>query len=209
MGRPRQHDEHTAAALLDAAERTIAEKGVDALSLREVASDAGTTTRAVYSLFGSKDELLGALGVRAFELLQRELKALPATDQPLNDLVEAALMFRRFALEHPALFSIAFHRADPEIRPRFRAAAKDALSVLHRRFEPLADADLLGGRSVSEAAMQFDALCEGVAWVELRGNPLTPDPERFWRNAFHALITGFVAPAPSARSVRPARGGQA
>ena len=34
------------------------------------------------------------------------------------------------------------------------------------------------------------------SWTELRGNPLPPDPERFWRNAFHALITGFAAPPP-------------
>ena len=39
---------------------------------------------------------------------------------PRQDLVEVALIFRRFALEHPALFSIAFHRADPAIWPRFR-----------------------------------------------------------------------------------------
>jgi AcrR family transcriptional regulator len=203
MGRRREHDETTAAALLDAAERTIAEDGVDGLSLREVARDADTTTRAIYSLFESKDGLLGALGVRAFNLLQREIEALPATDQPSDDLIEAALIFRRFALEHPALFSIAFHRADPAISPRFRAARMDALALLHRRFEPLADADLLGGRSVPEAAMQFNALCEGVAWSELRGNPLTPDPERFWRHAFHALITGFAAPTlPAARGAR-------
>src|SRR5690348_3553802 len=72
MGRKPQHDENTAAALLDAAERTIAAEGVDALSLRDVAADADTTTRAIYSLFGSKDELLGALGVRAFDLLRHE-----------------------------------------------------------------------------------------------------------------------------------------
>jgi AcrR family transcriptional regulator len=214
VGRRREHDEKTAAALLDAAERTIAEGGVDALSLREVASDAATTTRAIYSLFGSKDGLLGALGVRAFNLLQREVEALPATDQPWNDLVEAALIFRHFALEHPALFSIAFHRADPALSPRFRAAAMDALAVLHKRFEPLDDAELLGGRSVPEAALQFDALCEGIAWTELRGNRLTPDPERFWRNAFHALITGFATPAPrrpprTSRARRRTAGGAA
>jgi len=196
MGRRREHDEKTAAALLDAAERIVAEQGIDALSLREVARDAGTTTRAIYSLFGSKDGLLGALGVRAFNLLQREIEALPASGQPTDDLIEVALIFRRFALEHPALFSIAFHRADPAIWPRFRAAAVDALAVLDKRFEPLADADLLGGRSVSEASTQFRALGEGAAWTELRGNPLPPDPERFWRNAFHALISGFAAPAP-------------
>jgi AcrR family transcriptional regulator len=196
MGRRREHDEKTAAALLDAAERIVAEEGIDALSLREVAHDAGTTTRAIYSLFGSKDGLLGALGVRAFNLLQREIEALPASDQPSDDLIEVALIFRRFALEHPALFSIAFHRADPAIWPRFRATAMDALAVLDKRFEPLADAELLGGRSVAEASTQFRALGEGVAWTELRGNPLPPDPERFWRNAFHALITGLAAPTP-------------
>jgi AcrR family transcriptional regulator len=196
MGRRREHDEKTAAALLDAAERIIAAQGVDALSLREVARDAATTTRAIYSLFGSKDGLLGALGVRAFNLLQREIEALPASDRPADDLIEVALIYRRFALEHPALFSIAFHRADPAIWPRFRATAMDALAVLDKRLQPLADADLLGGRSVSEASTQFRALGEGVAWTELRGNPLPPDPERFWRNAFAALITGLAAPTP-------------
>jgi AcrR family transcriptional regulator len=194
VGRPREHDENTAAALLDAAEHTIAEAGTEALSLRQVARDAGTTTRAIYSLFGSKDGLLGALGARAFNLLQREIGALPATDRPCDDLIEVALIFRGFALEHPALFSIAFHRADPAIWPRFRDAAMDALVVLDKRFEPLADADLLGGRSIAEASTQFRALGEGVAWTELRGNRLPPDPEQFWRNAFHALITGFADP---------------
>lgn len=205
MGRRKEHDENTAAALLDAAERTIAAEGVDALSLREVVRDAGTTTRAVYSLFGSKDGLLVALGVRAFNLLQREIEALPATDQPWDDLIEVALIFRRFALEHPALFSIAFHRADPAIWPRFRAAAMDALAALDKRFEPLEDADLLGGRSVSEASTQFRALGEGIAWTELRRNPLPPDPERFWRNAFHALITGFAAAPGRPRRTSRAR----
>ena len=198
MGRPREHDERTAAALLDAAEQLIAERGVEALSLREIAREAGTTTRAVYSLFGSKEQLLGALGVRAFELLENGLEDLPVTAEPRQDLVEASLMFRRFALGHPALFSIAFHRVDPTIWPRFQTAAMDALVILHQRFEPLAAHDLLGGRSVSEAAWQFHALCEGLAGLELRGTPIGGDPETLWRDAVHALVNGFAnrEPAP-------------
>ena len=197
VGRRREHDDKTAEALLDAAERTIADGGVDSLSLREVANDAGTTTRAIYTLFGSKNGLVAALGVRAFNLLQRDIETLTATDQPVQDLVEVGLIFRQFALDHPALFQIAFHRSDPAIRPHLRAAATDALAVLDKRFEALADTDLLGGRSIAEASTQFRALCEGAAWTELRGNPLPPDPERFWRNAFHALIVGFATPPPS------------
>jgi AcrR family transcriptional regulator len=204
VGRRRQHDETTADALLAAAERSIARDGLEALSLREVAQDAGTTTRAVYSLFGSKQALLGALGVRAFNLLQEQDDTLPATDQPVQDLIDVALGFRRFALEHPALFMIAFHRADPAIWPQFRAAAQDALAVLDKRFEPLAAAHLLGGRSIAEASTQFRALAEGVAWTELRGNPLPPDPQRFWRNAFHALLTGFAIPGPATKAGRRA-----
>ena len=37
------------------------------------------------------------------ELLHEGVDAIPVTDNPRHDLVEAALMFRRFALDHPAL----------------------------------------------------------------------------------------------------------
>lgn len=135
---------------------------------------------------------MGALGARAFELLEAGLEELPVTSDARSDLVEAALMFRRFALEHPALFSIGIQRTDPTAWPRFRAAAESALGVLHTRFEPLDQAGALGGRSVRVAALQVHSLCEGVAAVELRGARLDPNPEQFWRSAFHALIEGFA-----------------
>src|SRR6476620_8117403 len=193
MRRPREHNQQLAGVLLDAAERRIAADGVDALSLRAVAADAGTTTRAVYTLFGSKDALVGALGVRAMEYLGREVHALTASDDPVADVVAAGLVFRRFALEHPALFSVAFHRASAAAWPLFRDAAAEAFGMLQQWFEPLAAQGLLGDRTVNQAAQQFDALCEGMAWMELRGNPLRPDPETFWRSAITALVSGFTA----------------
>ena len=191
MPRPKEHNEQTADALLAAAERLIEAEGLGALSLRELAGAAGTTTRAVYSLFGSKEGLVGALGGRAFELLQTGLDALPATADPQSDVVEAALMFRRFALEHPALFSIGIQLTEPGLWPRFSAKAAEARSALHRHFEPLAEAGLLGSRSVPEAALQFHALCEGLAALELRRTPFS-DPEGLWRRAVVALVAGFA-----------------
>src|SRR5947209_4557288 len=93
-----RHDERTAAALLDAAERIIQEHGVERVSVRGLAGQVGTTTRAVYSLFGSKDGLLVALGTRAFEMLGAAVAALPETDDAAADLVRAAVVvFREFA----------------------------------------------------------------------------------------------------------------
>ena len=193
MSRPREHDELLAEALLDAAERLIAAKGVDALSLRAVADDADTTTRAIYTLFGSKNALIGALGVRAMEMLGREVPEGRATENPVADAVAAGLVFRSFATEHPALFSVAFHRASARSWPQFRDAAVEAFATLVRWFEPLETKGMLGGRSAYRAAQQFDALCEGLAWMELRGNSLQPDPEAFWCSSLTALVSGFAS----------------
>ena len=137
MGRPREHNEATRTALLVAAERIIAERGPSALSVRAVADAAGTTTRAVYSLFGSKDGLLvGALARDAFEFLSTEIQKLEETDDPVTDLIDVGvLVFRRLVREHPALYRIAFQRivpgldAGPELtaaRPRAMISAAPA-----------------------------------------------------------------------------------
>ena len=194
MGRPKEHDERTGRALLDAAERTVERDGVAALSLRGVARDAGTTTRAVYSLFGSKDGLVTALGARAFDLLREGLEELPETADPQHDLVEAALMFRRFALGHPTLFSLGIQRTlgEPEHWRAFQPVAMGTLDVLESRFRRLADAGLLGERTTREAAFEFHALCEGLTTVESRGMPPTLDAERVWRDAIYSLVVGFA-----------------
>jgi len=194
MGRPREHDDRTARALLDAAERIVERDGVAGLSLRGVAGDAGTTTRAVYSLFGSKDGLIAALGARAFELLREGLDELPVTSDPQHDLVEAALMFRRFALGHPILFSLGIQRAlgEPEHWRAFLPVAMSTLDVLESRFERLADDGLLGERATRDAAWEFHALCEGLASVELRGLPPGVDFERLWRDGIYALVVGLA-----------------
>src|SRR5262245_35076024 len=111
MGRPKEHDEATKAALRAAAERLVADGGADALSVRAAAAEAGTTTRAVYSLFGSKDGLVAAVAQTAFEYLYAQIDDLPMTDDPGADLIAIGTkVVRRLALDHPGLFRTAFQR---------------------------------------------------------------------------------------------------
>ena len=195
MGRPKEHDEQTAAALLDAAERIVLTDGLAGLSVRRVAEEVGTTTRAVYSLFGSKDGLLVALGSRAFELLGDAITALPTTDDPAADLVVAGVeVFRRFATEHPTLFRIGVQRTllPPELTGQFHSAAHEAFTGLEARMRQLEDAGLLGVRTVRDAACEFHALCEGLAAVELRRLVPAGEEARIWRDALTALVAGFA-----------------
>jgi AcrR family transcriptional regulator len=202
VGRPREHNEATATALLDKAERAVEAEGLAALSVRAVAAEAGTTTRAVYSLFGSKDGLVVALGVRAYKLLDAAVAALPVTDDAAADLVDAGLVFRRFARDHPALFMIGVQRVlpVPELWDQFRGAASTALSRLCFRLDRLAERQGLGGRSTMEAAWQFHALCEGLAAAELRDLGRIHDFEARWHAALSALVHGFAA-APIAEQL--------
>ena len=195
VGRPRLHDARTASALLDEAERIVEFDGLDALTVRRVAAAAGTTTRAVYTAFGSKEALVIALGARGFDLLREALEALPQTADPADDLVEAGVsVFRRFAIDHPTLFRISIQRAlpDPGLFAGYVEAARDALAVLHSRIARLEMDGRLGDRSVAHAATEFHSLCEGLAAMELRGVLRDGEWERIWRDALGALVGGFA-----------------
>ena len=201
MGRPREHDQRTRAALLEAAERLVAEGGPAAVSVRAVADAAGTSTRAVYSLFGSKEGLVvDALARDAFAVLYREIDTLVETDDPAGDLVDVGVVaFRRLVLEHPALYRIAFQRVVPGLDggPELVAARQRTWEQLLAKVERLEAAGLLGDKPVPEAAVEFIAMMEGLANAELRGAVLRllpeGDEERAWRNALTTLVRGFAA----------------
>jgi AcrR family transcriptional regulator len=196
MGRNRLHGEATATALLEAAERIVEADGLDALTVRCVAERTGTTTRAVYSTFGSKEALLSGLGVRAFDMLGAIVDALPETDDPGADLVAAgAAGFRRFALAHPALFRLGIQQtAVPStVAATIVPAAERALVALHRRISRAGEAGALGGRSLSDATWEFHSLCEGLAANELRCHFTEADGHRLWTDALGSLIAGWAA----------------
>lgn len=217
MGRPREHDETIAEALLDAAEGLLAQGGPEAVSVRGAADGAGTTTRAVYSLFGSKAGLVKGLAARGYRLLAELVGALPETGDPAADLVAAGTEgFRRFAIERPHLFRITFERmpafitVDGTVHDSL-LAAYGALARWVRRAQ---DAGVVDKRPVPEIAFIFHATCQGLATNELAREPApvgvgmwanTNDIAAIdiWRHGLDALVRG-MGPAPK-RSTRRSR----
>ena len=193
MGRPKKHDAATRTALLDAAERLVSARGLAALSVRAVADEVGTTTRAIYTVFGSMDGLVDALGARTFELLGPAVRALPVTADPAADLVAAgAVAFRHLVLTRPVLFALGVQRVNTTDRQNagFQESAAQAWTALQDRVIRLQEAGGLGQWPVSDAALAFHVLCEGLAAAEMRGM-IPPHPENLWHHALKALVTGF------------------
>lgn len=198
MGRPREHGEQTREALLTAAESLIDRDGVDGLSVRAVADQVGTTTRAVYSLFGSKLGLLEALAARFFELLAAAVASVPRTDDPVADVVEASVRgFRATAHAHAALYRIVFVRSATslEFGTPFETAAAATFEVLVEAMRRVDATVGLGGNDPVECARAVHALTEGLATDELRNRRREKDADAVarWRRSVGALLAGFTS----------------
>lgn len=198
MGRPRLHSQFTERALIVAAEHLLATEGVAGLSARRLAEAAGTTTRAIYSLFGGMEGLLRSLFREGFRALTVDLDGLLPTDDPMADLVAAgAVGFRGWALKRPDLFRLVFQDSLPEITSDDSDAGREAFGRLVARVGRCVDAGLLPAGHEAEVALSVHALCEGMASLELRGRfPMTADvaPEAAWRRALEALVGGYRLP---------------
>lgn len=93
--------------VLDASLALIAEEGLAALSLREVARRAGVSHQAPYHHFKDRAAILAALAEEGYEKLQAAMrKAAAKGTSPLEKLEGTGRAYIQFALASPALFKI-------------------------------------------------------------------------------------------------------
>jgi AcrR family transcriptional regulator len=104
------HHGRLRAVLLDEAERTLREDGIDALSLRELARQAGVSHAAPRRHFADRQALLDALAEAGFTRLADEVSA--AAEAAGGDyrarLHAAAVAYVRFATSDAALMELMF-----------------------------------------------------------------------------------------------------
>ena len=89
-------------ALLDAARGLVLESGASAATVAAIAKQTGAPTGSIYHRFGSIDELLIAMWIRAVRRSQADFAAAAADDDPLAASVAAGLSVYDFCVDHPA-----------------------------------------------------------------------------------------------------------
>lgn len=92
-------------AALDRALKVVAERGPQALSLREIAADLGVSHTAPRHHFGSIKGLLTAIAAEGFDMLRGRLVALREAGAPF---LEFGVAYVEFATENPAHFTVMF-----------------------------------------------------------------------------------------------------
>lgn len=192
--RPRTHDEALRIRLLDRAGELISDEGPDALSLRRLASDVGTSTTAVYSLFGGKAALAREVYVEAFRRFNARLAEVSPTEDPVEDIVRLGLAYRESALADRHLYAIMFTKIIPGFEPD-EEAQEEAVGTFTPLLESVTRA-IGEGVFVDEPAEQVAvanwALVHGMVSLELQDSlPVGVDVESTYERALRASVEGW------------------
>lgn len=103
--------EEVTAAIKDEARRQLAADGAAKLSLRAVARELGMVSSALYRYFPSRDDLLTALIIDAYDSLGAAAEAAHAgvaTEEPVRRWTVACEAVRSWALEHPHEYALIY-----------------------------------------------------------------------------------------------------
>jgi AcrR family transcriptional regulator len=115
--RPKIHDDALRTELIEAAARLLADEGPHALSTRRIAREVGTSTTAIYSLLGSKEQVVRAIYLEGFRRLADRQNAMARTADPVADLQTIGLAYFENGLANPHLYDVMFHRPLQEFTP--------------------------------------------------------------------------------------------
>lgn len=145
--------------LLQAAEAELAERGIEAFSLRSVAKRAGVSHAAPAHHFGDTGGLLTALAAQGFQqfLAAQAAREAVAAPDPQAQLVASGLGYVDFALERPALFRLLFGSRRPDY------GNADLRRVAEAAYLHLVDlVQAAGGRTTADEALVW-ATAHGLA----------------------------------------------
>lgn len=141
-GKAGYHHGNLREALVAAGLAQLESRGVDGLSLREIARTVGVSATAVYRHFPDKAALMAALAMAGIiELGDRQARATAAVGGGRAGFIASGLAYIRFAVERPALFRLAFSLpprisqldAPPDqTAPAMQALRRDVLELFPR-----------------------------------------------------------------------------
>jgi AcrR family transcriptional regulator len=170
VSRPREYSQELRQQLLDTAAGLLATEGPQALSTRRVAAEVGTSTTAIYSLLGSKQELVRQLYLEGFRRLAERQQTVAHTDDPIADLLALGRAYHGSAIDSPYLYEVMFGSPVPEFHPTIEDArfALTTLDMCTEAVRRCVEAGLLVGDPV-RVSHQVWAVIHGVTSLELRG----------------------------------------
>ena len=187
------HHGNLRSALLERAERTVRERGVPALSLRELAREVGVSHGAPRRHFPDRGALLEALAESGFERLADELEAAvrdagAGFDARLQALAHA---YVGFATRDAALLELMFATKHRDGAEGTRVAADRAFATPVAVIAEAQAAGEVAGDDAEPVARSAFALLHGLASMANGGMLGEADYDAVVTDAVERLLSGL------------------
>lgn len=194
MARPKVHTDDLRDRLLAEASLVVLDAGVAKLSLRDVAKRVGTSTTAVYSLFGSKEQLLDALLTGAFTEFAVDQEAVPRTGDPVADVAALGRAYLEWGRAHRSLYRLMFGGSLVGLAasPETEAAHARSMAPLRNAVERAQAEGRFRPDDPDTIAVSLWAQMHGVVTLEEQGLLKGVDPLA----AAYATVRGWLAGPP-------------
>ena len=206
QARQQEARDATRRAILDAALELFVSDGYAQVSIRKIAAKVEYSPGAIYSYFPSQDDIFVALAEEGFRLLGASHLAVPATEDPLDDLAATAWQLYAFSKEQPQYFALVFlDRRVPRIGREYERFAfmLDIKKRLFARAQRCVDEGFFPATLHPDVVLRLLwAPVLGIASLRLSSR-LAPgeDPDALVHDAISTTIAGLRAGA--ATHVRP------
>ncbi len=181
--------------LCEAAERLFAERGPDAVTMRQLAAELGVSPMTPYRYFEDKDDILAAVRANGFDRFADALET--ARDGAIGAPaigVAVGEAYVAFSFDHPHAYKLMFDFNQPHVEkyPDLVAAMHRAQKTMTAYVEDALKEGLMEG-DPQELGLIFWSAIHGAVILELAGM-LPPGHTRQHFKTLHAVLIRGVRP---------------
>lgn len=179
--------------LCEAAERLFAERGPDAVTMRQLAAELGVSPMTPYRYFEDKDDILAAVRANGFNRFAEALESARngAEGAPARGAAVGEA-YVTFALDHPHSYKLMFDFNQPhaEKYPELVAAGQRAQRTMTGYVEDALAEGLMSG-DPEQIGLMFWAAIHGAVILELAGMLPPGGARQLYRGLDSTLVRGM------------------
>jgi AcrR family transcriptional regulator len=178
--------------LCEAAERLFAERGPDAVTMRQLASDLGVSPMTPYRYFEDKEDILAAVRANGFNRFAEALET--ARESATGARARGSAVgeaYVQFALDHPHSYKLMFDFNQPHVEkyPDLVAAGERAQATMTGYIKDAMAEGLMAG-DPQQIGLVFWAAIHGAVILDLSGMLPPQSSLQLYRSMEAVLMRG-------------------
>jgi AcrR family transcriptional regulator len=186
------HAQTSTGAIVAAGRQLLEARGLEALTMRDVADAVGVRAPSLYKRVRGRADLFRLILEDVADELTAALDAAAGSGDPVTDLRVMAAVYRRFARSNPVTYTLMMApQAGPDATARSVRASATLLRVV---------AEVAGPAHALPAARTIVAWTHGFISMELAGAfRLGGDVEQAWDFGLDRIVAAVMSPGRPAR----------